>query len=165
MQVTIYWTCGRPCTEGGFFVRRARGEMVAAAQVRPMHWSLHQLRGFGGTMVMRILPKLPLIRRGYSPEHLRFVVIGNIWFGPGHENALSELLEALLARCRVHVGMIFADKRSPVHAAILRNLHLGALSHLILETAEVFVDLKGWTVEETCRLLAGPINVSPVDPM
>ena len=90
--------------------------MVAGAQVRPMHWSLKNLRGFGGVMAMKVLPSLPLIRRGYSPEHLRFLQIGNIWFRPGHETALSGLLEALLARCGVHVGIVFLDGRSPVQA-------------------------------------------------
>ena len=139
--------------------------MVAGAQVRPMHWSLKNLRGFGGVMAMKVLPRLPLIRRGYSPEHLRFLQIGNIWFRPGHETALSGLLEVLLARCGVHVAIVFLDGRSPVHDAIRSHVHFGAFSRLVLETAEVFADLKGWSSEETERLLTGPINVSPVDPM
>ena len=149
---------------GRYFVLRCGGEMVAAAQIRPMHWCLKQLRGLGGVMAMTVLPKLPLIRRGYSPQHLRFIQIGNIWFRPGHETALTGLLEALLARCGVHVGIVFLDRRSPVHDAIRANLQFGAFSRLVLETAEVFADLKGWSREETARLLMGPVNVSPVDP-
>jgi hypothetical protein len=36
---------------------------------------------------------------------------------------------------------------------------------LVLETVEVFADLEGWSNEDVELLLAGPINVSPVDPM
>jgi ribosomal protein S18 acetylase RimI-like enzyme len=151
--------------KGGYFVLRSDGEMVAGAQVRPMYWSLKKLRGFGGVIAIKVLPKLPLIRRAYSPEHLRFLQIGNIWFAPGHETALNRFLEALLTRCGVHVGIVFLDRRSAVHGAIRSHLRFGMLSHLVLETVEVFADLEGWSDEEVEALLARPINVSPADPM
>jgi ribosomal protein S18 acetylase RimI-like enzyme len=150
---------------GRYFVLRSGKEMVAGAQVRPMHWSLKELRGLGGTLAMKVLPSLPLIRRGYSPEHLRFLQIGNIWFRPGHEAALSVLLEALLARCGVHVGILFLDRRSAVHTTISSHVRFGAFSRLVVETAEVFADFIGCSSDEVAGLSAAPINVSPVDPM
>ncbi|HXF52536.1 MAG TPA: GNAT family N-acetyltransferase [Hyphomicrobiaceae bacterium] len=150
---------------GGYLVLRSGGEVAAGAQIRPMEWSLTRLRGIGGFLAMRVLPHLPVIRRGYSPDHARFLRIGNIFVRPGREAELESLLEALLARCGVHVAMIFLDPRSAVHNAFKARVGFGAFGGLVAETMDVLADFKGLSQEEIARLRALPINVSPADPM
>jgi len=150
---------------GGCLVLRSSGKVAAAAQLRPMEWSLTRLRGLGGFLAMKVLPHLPVIRRGYSPDHVRFLRIGNIFVRPGHEAELERLLEALLAKCGVHVAMIFLDPRSALHNGFRARIGFGAFGGLVAETIDVFADFKGLGQEEIARVCALPINVSPADPM
>lgn len=149
----------------GVFVLRDGGNIIAGAEVRPMHWSLRKLRGVGGALAMHVLPRLPLVRREYSPERFRFLEIGSVWSRPGHERALDRLLSALLNRSRVHVGMLFLDARSPARDMILASVSHGLLSGLALETAEVFADTVDWSAQDSARLADAPLVISPLDPM
>lgn len=150
---------------GGAYVLERDGELIASAQVRLMHWSLEKLRGCGGFMALEVLPRVPIIRRKYSPKHLRFLRIGNIFFRRGRERELTHLLETLLARAGLNVGMIFEDKRSGVYEAMKGGVRFGALGGLALETAEILADFRGLTAEEVAAARSRPAHISLIDPM
>lgn len=150
---------------GRYFVLRSGGEIVAGAQIRPMHWSIERLRGIGGFLALRVLPRLPVVSRGYAPGQLHFLQIGNVFLRADMPGALDTLIETLLARFSMHVGLLFLDPRSPVHRAIRADLHPGVLSGVVAETVEAFADFKGLTPREIEAIAIAPLDVSPSDPM
>jgi hypothetical protein len=64
---------------------------------------------------------LPGLRRFLDPEDLRFAFFGSATVAPGHDLALARVMEAVLARWRLHAGMIYLDPRGRHHAALRRS--------------------------------------------
>jgi ribosomal protein S18 acetylase RimI-like enzyme len=154
---------GQSVLAGEYYVAQAGREIVAGAQVSKMHWSLEALDGLGGFVTLQVLPRLPIIGRGFDPRDVRFLRIGNIILRHGHEQALSRLLETLLARHDVNAGVIFLDDRSPVHRSIAENVRFGAFSGLVRGAATVLVEVQSLTEAEQAWVLSRPIHVSPID--
>lgn len=150
---------------GNYYVLGCDAQIVAGAQAWTMHWSLRRLEGMGGFIALKVLPAIPVVRKEYSPEDFRFLRIGNIYVRPGYETQLTRLLESLLAKHAVHVGIIFLDGRSIVHNRIEAAVRFGVLSGLAGGHANVFAEFKGLEKDEIERLVSCPINISPADPM
>lgn len=146
-----------------YYVLSREGEILAGAQAEVLNWSVISMSGLLGWVALKALPHVPWLRDLLPLRNFRFLRFGNIMVRPGHERELPHLLESLLARHKVRIGLILMDERSPVLQAIRRAGGLGSLDALFGRKAKVVADFKGTTEEDIERISRRPIVVSPLD--
>jgi hypothetical protein len=117
--------------------------ITAAAQFEVLHWSVASLPGISGSLLLRLLPLIPGLKRVLNPRDLRFIRVGNVLVEPGCEGQLVSLLETGLARHRVVLALIAMDCRSPVLARILAHGRLGPLRSVMPGAAKLHLDFFG----------------------
>ena len=125
------------------FILSENGKMHAAAQVEVLNWSFVSLPGVKGRLLLTLLPWVPFLKKLVNPRNLRFVRFGNVLVKPGHELHLISLLETVLARHRVALGLLVMDARSPVLEQILAFGRLGFLSSAVNGAIEMHLDFVG----------------------
>lgn len=111
----------------GYFVLEVDGEIVAGAQVQEGNWRMRGMPGLMGRLVMKVLPRLPLLRRIFNPNDFRFLSFEYIYLKPGHEKALYRLLEALLHRFGRNSALLWFDERAPLYHTFRKRGRLGII--------------------------------------
>jgi len=146
-----------------YHVLRDPKGIAAGVQAEPLSWSVESLPGATGWLIARLLPRLPLLRRCLNPADLRFLRFGNILAEPGRETEALRLMEAVLARHRVKLGLILTDTRSPVGQRILAAGRMGLLNGAVNGSTRVVAGFKGLGAAEIARLSECPVLMSPLD--
>jgi hypothetical protein len=146
-----------------YHVLRAQGAIVAGVQAEPLRWSVESLPGAIGWLLLRFLQRLPLPRRLLNPADLRFVRFGNILAEPGREADAVRLMEAVLARHRVRLGLVLIDARSLVGQHLRRAGPMGLIGRAVSGSTRVVADFKGLDDTEIAGLRQAPILMSPLD--
>jgi len=144
-------------------VLNENGRIAAGAQAEPLRWSIESMPGIAGWAVLRLLPLLPLFRRWLDPADLHFLRFGNLLCEAGREGALIRLMESMLARHRVPLGLVMLDARSPVYRRLRSHGRLGLLQHAVSGKAKVVADFQGLTADEIAGLQTMPMLMSPLD--
>ena len=148
---------------GEFYVLRECGEVVAGAQAEVLNWSVELLPGGFGWLIVKLLPRLPLLRHLLDAADLRFLRFGNILVDPGREAHLFQLMNAMLARHKVPLGLVMLDARSPVYRRIRAHGRLGLLNQAVGGSAKAVADFKGVSDAAIARIRARPMLMSPLD--
>jgi hypothetical protein len=146
-----------------YFVLSDNGDILAGVQAEMLHWSVVRLPGWMGRVIVNIVPHMPLLGRRLNVGNLRFLRFGNILARPGRETALIDLMEAVLARHNLIVGLILMDEKSPVYERIKSHGRLGLLSAVVTGKSKVVADFKGLTATEVADINARPMVVSARD--
>ena len=116
---------------GNYFVIRKNGEIVCGAQAIPDGWEIKELPGISGKIMMKIVPKLPVIGRLFNPIY-NFVFLESIYCKDGFHIDLEILLESILAHYQLSSGTICLDPKSKAYANI-KKLNLGIIHKLMGE--------------------------------
>lgn len=103
-----------------YFVLKDNGKIVAGIQANPTKFKIVSLPGFGGKIALKVFPKLPFLRRMMNPKEHQFLATEGLFYLPGHENVIEELLSAVLFQQKHCSLLIWEDVKKPV----LRNLNL-----------------------------------------
>ena len=147
------------------WVLRRAGQVVAALQAMPRRWTIVDLAGPQGWLVLQLLPRLPILGRllrGQSFEHL---AVSNRYVREGYEADYYVLLEALLARHGLHAAMAFADLDCPVSMRIDQAGDAGLLGKLDAgSSAQVMAGFHQVDDATIAELHQRPLFVSSHDP-
>ncbi|MGC9371313.1 MAG: GNAT family N-acetyltransferase [Paracoccaceae bacterium] len=150
---------------GHYFVLREGGEIVAGAQIHPVHWQLLRLPGWQGRLATRVLPHIPLLGRDFTPADLRFARVGSLYAPAGAEASVSEILEAVLAEQRLPFAAVLADPRGEIERRILDKTDFGLLDRGIRGAFHVVGEFRGVDDRDIETLARGPVVISPRDPL
>jgi hypothetical protein len=146
-----------------YYVLSREGEILAGAQAEVLSWSVSSMSGLVGWLALKVLPHIPWLGDLLPLHDFRLLRFGIIMVRSGYEAELPRLLEGLLARNDVRVGLILMDERSPVLRTVKRTGGLGPLNALFGRRAKVVADCKGATDEDIEKICCQPIVVSPLD--
>ncbi|MCG8308113.1 MAG: hypothetical protein MI975_12030 [Cytophagales bacterium] len=116
---------------GNYFAIYKDGEIVCGAQGIKDGWEIKSLPGFTGKIAMRVLPRLPFLKRLFNPDY-NFVFLEYIYCRKGHEKDLELLFEHILSHYRLFSGVICLDPRSDIYDRI-RHLSLGVVRKIMGE--------------------------------
>jgi GNAT superfamily N-acetyltransferase len=140
-------------------------EIAAGLQCQRGHLTIKYLPGPGGVILSKVLPYIPILGNLFPDRNYRFLTFGNIYAARGREAEIFTLMEALLARNRLHFGMIYLDRRSPMYQRLKAAGKFGVLHKLIDVPVQVMAFLKGFTAEETAAIRQQPLFISMQDPV
>jgi hypothetical protein len=93
-----------------FFVLKKDGNIVAGLQANPARFKIVSLPGFGGKIALKLFPVLPFMRRIINPTENKFLATEGLFWLPGFEHKVDELLSGVLAEMNHHALMIWEDK-------------------------------------------------------
>jgi hypothetical protein len=147
-----------------YFVIRDRGEIVAGCQFHRAQWKINQMPGLSGKIIMNVLPITPLINKIFNPTHFEFLAIEGIYFMPGHENTLHQLIEGLLYQEKLNSALFWFAEDCPYRKAILANGNLGLLHQFVKKSGTfVMASYKNMTDEEIKLVESHPQFASAFD--
>ncbi len=95
--------------KGNYFVLKSNKEIVAGLQGTLVNWKIHHLPGFSGKLMLKVLPRIPLISRMFNPNDFRFAAFDAIYCAKGKEAELFKLMEHACAQLEVCAGMVWMD--------------------------------------------------------
>lgn len=148
----------------GYYVIRESGRIVAGIQEYPVSW---RIVDYGSTMVnrlMRVLTRIPWVRRRVGSEELRMLAFDGIYCEPGHEEALYELMEGVLERKDRYLAMLMMDQKSELYQIFKEHGQLGPL-HRVFGTflADIRVRFINIPTEAKDQFLAQPTYIPTYD--
>jgi hypothetical protein len=134
----------------GYYVIRDSGRVVAGLQVYPVTWRIVDFGGGVANLSVRLLTKVPWVRKRINPVDLKLLAFDGIYCEPGHEAALYELMEGVLERTGVYIAMLMTDMSSPLYAIFRDHRRLGLL-HMLLGSYTADVRIRFINLPEEVR--------------
>lgn len=125
--------------KGDYFVVRENRKVVCGVQGIYDRWKILDLPGWGGKMMMHVVPKIPVIKKLFNPDY-RFVFLEAIYCKPGYENRLPSLFESVLAHYNANSGIICMDPGSGLYPRI-QQMPLG-ITHKIMGEKKIKIVVK-----------------------
>ncbi|WP_138466574.1 hypothetical protein [Poseidonocella sp. HB161398] len=146
-----------------YLVALRDGRIAAGLQAEVLRWSVTAMPGAAGWLLLRALPRVPVLRRALDLSDLPVLRFGNILAEPGREADVLAVAGTALARAGAKVGLILMDRRSPVLGRLLRHGRRGLLSRAMAGSAVLRLDVAGMAPGQIRRLEAGPLHASAAD--
>jgi hypothetical protein len=125
--------------KGDYFVIREGGEIVCGVQAIPDQWEIVDLPGFSGTIMMRVIPGIPLLNRLFQKKY-RFVFLEAIYCKSGYEKHFSRLFESVLRYHNAYSATLCLDPKSDLYRSI-SSLRLG-ITHKIMGEKSIDIVVK-----------------------
>jgi hypothetical protein len=147
-----------------YYVIRESGRVVAGLQVYPVDWRIVDFGAGMANGMVRILTKIPWVRRRVDPDDLRMLAVDGIYCEQGYEAVLYELMEGVLEGKGVHIAMLMTDKTSHLHSIFRDRGKLGFLHRILGSfTADVRVRFINFPEEARQHFLERPTYISTFD--
>lgn len=116
--------------EQNYFVLKEQGEIIAGVQANPIEWRIIDLPGLSGKMIIKIVPKIPIVKRLFNPEKYQFVALEALYFKAGREDDLFILLESVIAHFQYTSALIVLDEKSSICKLLKDSGKLGIMNSL-----------------------------------
>ncbi len=110
-----------------YFVHKEKGEIVAGVQANRVEWEILEFPGRNGALLMKMVPKLPLMSKLFQPGSFKFAAFEGIYYKPGHEKKLPGLFESACTMLGVNVGLSWMDTESSLYKDVIEAGNLGFL--------------------------------------
>lgn len=147
-----------------YHVIRKDGEIVAGCQYYRVHWVIHKMPGWSGKIIMKVLPKLPLINKIFNPDRFEFVAFDSIYVKQGHERSLGQLFEHILAVEKLNSALIWLGSTSSLKADIQQHLKLGILNKFVSSSSvSCMVRTENLSEEEIIEMKSAPVFAPAFD--
>lgn len=95
--------------QDNYYVLKVNGEIICGIQANPVHWKIKSLPGLKGKLLVRFASYIPRINKLINPKNHRFLATEGLFWKPGFEKYVPELLEGVLAKTNHHSLLIWSD--------------------------------------------------------
>jgi hypothetical protein len=116
--------------QDNYFVIKVNDVIVAGLQANPTRWKIKEMDGMSGKILLKILPRIPLLRRLINPEKYDFLAIEGIFIENDYEEYLYDLLEGVLHQFNMTSALIQLDSKSSLLKLLKERKNLGLLNSL-----------------------------------
>ncbi len=114
-----------------YYVLREGDEIIAGVSAIPSAYTIYDIPGIWGWVIMKLLPKAPYFKRLFSPEEFRYLVFDSIYCKPGREKSLADLFESVCATEGYNTGLTWLDDRSDLFDKLRSGVKMGALNRML----------------------------------
>jgi hypothetical protein len=128
-----------------YYVLKENNEIKAGLQVKVTSWSFVNFSGLYGFFLMKMVPKIPLLKKIFNPKNQRFLKIGNVYITDG--NSFSKLLHAVLHLHDVNISLACLNPDSDIDSKIITQMKKGILSS-VASKVNMFSKSKNITVND-----------------
>lgn len=147
-----------------YYVIKENNEIVAGCQFHKAHWVVNKMPGLMGKIILRVVPKVPLLNKLFNPKKFEFLAFEGLYFKPGKENRLHELFEGLLEKEKLKSAMFWMAEKCPVYKALISYGRLGLINKFVKD-ADVYImaSYQNMTAEEIYTTENSPLYASGFD--
>ena len=110
-----------------YYVIREEGRMVAGVQIYEVGWKILDFGNRLANLASGLLSWIPGLRHRLSKEKTSFLAFDALYFEPGYEKVLYELLEGVLESTGHYIGMMMMDEESDLYRLFMDHKKLGFL--------------------------------------
>lgn len=147
-----------------YYVYEKDNEIVAGLQANPEAWQFLNKPGIGGFILMKALPRIPIISKYWKPDNFRFTAIEGLFCREGHEDKLTVLMESVCAIHRTNFIFYWVDPSSRIYDIITRTGVPGFLSRFLpSEEINIWSKFINWKKEEIDDFIKKPAYISCFD--
>ena len=114
--------------QNNYFVLKENGKIVAGLQANPARWKIIEMEGFGGKILLKVLPYIPILKRLINPEKYEFLAIEGIFLETYSNEYLYPLIEGVLHHFSMTSALFELDSKSQILNLFNERGHLGLLN-------------------------------------
>jgi len=133
-----------------YYMIKENGRMVAGVQIYPVRWNIVDFGSGLANGAVRVLTRIPWIRKRISPDELSFLAFDAIYCEPGYEKVLYELMEGVLERTGKYIALLMMDLESDLYGIFRDQKKLGIL-HKITGTTHADIRIRFIHMPEEVR--------------
>jgi hypothetical protein len=149
---------------GHYYVYVKDNEIVAGMQANPEAWQFLNKPGISGFILMKVLPKIPIISKYWKPDNFRFTAIEGLFCKDGHEDKLTDLMESVCAIHQTNFIFYWADPSSRIYNIIAKLGVTGFMSRFLpSEEIDICTKFINWKNEEINDFTGRPAYISCFD--
>ncbi|MCD4710747.1 MAG: hypothetical protein K8R52_07880 [Bacteroidales bacterium] len=105
--------------------------MVAGVQIYRVDWKIVDFGSQLANRVVRLLTRIPWVRKRIGPDEISFLAFDAIYCQPGFEKVLYELMEGVLERTGNYIAMMMMDLDSGLYSLFRNCKKLGILNKIM----------------------------------
>jgi hypothetical protein len=114
--------------KGSYYVYTENGQIVAGAQANCTRWAICHLPGASGSVLLKLLPRLPYLRRIINPQDFRYSAMEGFFCLPGYEYAIEPFIESIMHKQKNNAALFWFDTECPVYKMLISNCKLGLMA-------------------------------------
>ncbi|MBK9570833.1 MAG: GNAT family N-acetyltransferase [Chitinophagaceae bacterium] len=147
-----------------YYVIREHNEIVAGCQFHKAHWVVNKMPGVMGKMILKAVPKIPLLNKLFNPKKFEFLAFEGLYFKPGKEDRLQELFEGLLAQEKLKSALFWMAEKCPSYKALMNYGRFGLINQFVKDSdVYIMASYQNMTVEEIYETENSPLYASGFD--
>jgi hypothetical protein len=128
-----------------YYVLKENNEIKAGLQVKAPSWSIINYPGIYGFFLMKIVPKIPILKKIFNPKNYSFLKIGNVYITDGR--SFTKLLHGVLHLYNINASFTCLNPNSDIDSKIIAEMKKGILSSEVSKM-NMFLSLKNITIED-----------------
>ncbi len=145
------------------YVLKRDGKIKAFVQVHEALWVIKKMKGKKGEMIMKYVPRIPLINQLFNPNRFQFVAFEGLYYDEKLSD-LTRLMEATLAIHQVKSAMFWFDAKDPLYNEFNEKASLGLLNKFVRDNnAYILASFRNLTPEDENRVRHAPAYISGFD--
>ncbi|HWR34010.1 MAG TPA: hypothetical protein VN451_10800, partial [Chitinophagaceae bacterium] len=147
-----------------YYVIKENNEIVAGCQFHKAHWVINKMPGLMGKIILKVVPRVPLLNKLFNPKKFEFLAFEGIYFKPGKEKLLYKLFEGLLAKEKLKSSLFWMGEKCPWYKALIKYGHLGLINNFVKDSdVYILASYKNMTPEEIHATENSPLFASGFD--
>lgn len=120
------------CKKGPYGVLKSEeGDLLAYARFVKVNWEISRLPGKMGTLLVKILPFIPILRTYIRPQKQTFLVPEIVWVKENDKDLLQELFSSALANEKLNVILWWVDEKETLYKSIFDKISWGLFHKLV----------------------------------
>lgn len=150
--------------KGQYFVMRKNGAITAAVNAQAGTLYVVELPELWGWFMFKVIGRLPVMRRIFSPGTLHFVGMDALYYKPGHVADLVKLMESVLAEFKRNVSLSWIDIDSSIYRDLKNHGHLGILNTVFKgKPVKIYARFSNYSEEEKDVFRNTPAYLTSID--
>lgn len=113
-----------------YFVLKVEDEIVAGIRANVAEWTIRQLPGVSGKLIVNFLPYIPFLSRLFNPGNFRFSAFEGVYCKIGYEKELFLLMESVCGLLKIQTGMMWLDKESELYLRLKNGGDWGIMNRI-----------------------------------
>jgi hypothetical protein len=149
---------------GNYYVYVKDNEIVAGMQANPEAWEFLNKPGLIGFILIKVLPRIPIISKYWKPKNFRFSAIEGLFCRDGHEDKLFDLMESVCSIHKTYFIFYWVDPTSSIYKVLSKSGSQGFLSRFLpSEEIDICTKFINWKEEEINDFIRKPAYISCFD--
>jgi hypothetical protein len=147
-----------------YYVMRRDGEIIAGVCALPSQYTIVNMPGVWGWVIMKVLPVTPYFRRLFRPDEFRYIVLNAIYCRKGYEDVLPDLFEAVCAYEGYYTALTWLDDHSELYEVMRTNRRMGGLNRMLnAKPGLIYASFSGMKEGEIDKFYECPAYISGFD--